>query len=75
MHNCPICGKPTEGAFSESGVRWMICDDCMEVERSIFGSQPTSDLDICPRCGGRGKVLNNGYIWVRCPVCGGDHAN
>jgi hypothetical protein len=59
MHNCPICGKLTEGTFSESGVRWMICDDCMEVERIIFSSKPIIDLDICPRRGGHGKVLNN----------------
>jgi NMD protein affecting ribosome stability and mRNA decay len=59
MHNCPICGKPTEGALSESGLRWAICDDCMEVERIIFSSRPIIDLDICPRCGGHGKVLNN----------------
>jgi rubrerythrin len=47
----------------------------MDAESLVFSSQPIIDVDICPRCGGRGKVLNDGYIWVRCPVCGGDNAN
>jgi len=29
-HACPRCGKPTEGAWSEGGLKWAICDDCME---------------------------------------------
>jgi len=74
MHSCPICGKLTEGAFSESGVRWAICDDCMDAESLVFSSQPVIDVDICPRCGRRGVVLNDGFVWVKCPVCGGNHA-
>jgi len=23
----------------------------------------------CPRCGGRGIVRNEGFVWVACPVC------
>ena len=30
MHNCPNCGKPTEGHISEGGIKWAICEDCME---------------------------------------------
>ena len=33
MHSCPKCGRPTEGAWSEGGLRWAICEDCMEAER------------------------------------------
>lgn len=25
----------------------------------------------CPRCGGRGSVRNEGFVWVQCPVCDG----
>jgi hypothetical protein len=59
MHNCPICGKLTEGAFSESGIRWAICDDCMDAERLVFSSQPIIDVDICPRYDGLGIVLED----------------
>lgn len=26
----------------------------------------------CPRCGGRGEVRNEGFVWVACPVCDGE---
>ena len=29
-HQCPKCGKETEGAFS--GILWAICEDCMQKE-------------------------------------------
>ena len=29
-HECPKCGKETEGTFSESGILWAICEDCMQ---------------------------------------------
>ena len=30
MHNCPECGKPTEGSWSEGGIKWAVCEDCLE---------------------------------------------
>ena len=39
-HPCPRCGKPTDGAFSEGGLKWAICEDCMTKMRG-FG--PTKD--------------------------------
>lgn len=33
MHACPTCGKETDGAWSEGGVKWAICDDCMSARR------------------------------------------
>ena len=30
MHNCPNCGKPTEGALSGGGVNFAICERCYE---------------------------------------------
>ena len=33
MHACPRCGKQTEGAWSEGGLKWAICDECMARER------------------------------------------
>ena len=34
MHECPNCGAQTEGSWSEGGVKWAICDTCMEKERN-----------------------------------------
>ena len=31
-HECPECGKETEGTFSEGGILWAICEDCMQDE-------------------------------------------
>jgi len=28
MHNCPNCGKPTEGALSGGSVNFAICEKC-----------------------------------------------
>jgi len=28
MHNCPDCGKPTEGSFSGGSVNLAICEKC-----------------------------------------------
>ena len=33
-HPCPRCGKITEGAYSQGGLKWAICDDCMGASRS-----------------------------------------
>jgi len=36
-------------------------------------SRPTLHaLDDCPRCGGRGTVRNDGFVWVACPACSGN---
>ena len=32
-HLCPRCGLPTPGAWSEGGLRWALCDECMRRER------------------------------------------
>lgn len=29
MWNCPRCGQPTEGSFSEGGSHFAICEECM----------------------------------------------
>jgi len=29
VHKCPKCGNDTDGVYSEGGVKWAICDDCM----------------------------------------------
>jgi len=73
MHNCPRCGKNTEGTWSEGGAHWDICGDCMEAERShATTNHPIAGgLGVCSRCGGSGLVRNGGGIWVRCPTCGG----
>ena len=35
MHDCPRCGKKTDGEWSEGGLKWGICEDCMETERRM----------------------------------------
>ena len=30
--NCPNCGKPTEGTWSEGGVKRALCLECLERE-------------------------------------------
>jgi len=32
-HPCPRCGQPTTGTYSEGGLRWAICDACMDADR------------------------------------------
>jgi hypothetical protein len=40
MHNCPNCGKLTDGAWSDSGIQWAICDECTRNARSdVDGKQ------------------------------------
>lgn len=33
-HPCPRCGNSTDGSWSEGGLKWAICDNCMNEERS-----------------------------------------
>ena len=35
IHQCPKCGKETEGAFSEGGILWAICEGCMQKEDEL----------------------------------------
>lgn len=74
MHNCPRCGQPTNGAWSEGGLLWAICDDCMSADSSAVEEvRPTMRaVDDCPRCGGRGEIRNDGFVWVACPACSGN---
>ena len=30
---CPRCGKSSTGSWSEGGLRWAICEDCMRKDR------------------------------------------
>ena len=32
-NKCTKCGKPTDGAWSEGGVKWQgLCEDCLDSE-------------------------------------------
>ena len=31
-HECPRCGRQTDGSWSEGGLLWAICEDCMEAD-------------------------------------------
>ena len=35
-HPCPNCGQATLGAYSEGGLRWAICEDCMVQRRKTY---------------------------------------
>lgn len=32
MHMCPRCGRLTAGSYSAGGLKWAICDECMQEE-------------------------------------------
>lgn len=34
--NCPRCGKETEGSYSEGGILWTLCEDCMNEDKKKF---------------------------------------
>jgi len=34
MHACPRCGQQTEGSYSEGGLLWAICEDCMAADQA-----------------------------------------
>jgi len=60
MHLCPRCGKATDGAWSEGGLKWAICEECMgnEIETSLRRQdlEPAGfTLKLCRICG---AVLN-----------------
>ncbi len=44
MHNCPRCGQLTSGAWSEGGLKWAICDNCMsaDIHTSEAERRPTT---------------------------------
>lgn len=33
-HACPRCGAFTTGSWSEGGLKWAICEDCMRRDRA-----------------------------------------
>ncbi len=53
MHNCPRCGQLTSGAWSEGGLLWAICDDCMsadsgDIRNDGFVGSKTHDKLVSP---------------------------
>jgi hypothetical protein len=56
MHECPRCGKLTDGAWSEGGLKWAICDDCMRNEREQFNRDYEKCLEQGRRYGKTGNV-------------------
>lgn len=38
-HKCPRCGKETDGSWSEGGLKWAICEECMEQDRKNTDSE------------------------------------
>jgi len=55
MHNCPRCGKETDGSYSLGGVKWAICDDCMAKEiESMENFDKAIRIESNPK--GKGKI-------------------
>lgn len=45
-HDCPRCGELTRGSWSEGGLKWAICDECMAKERER--AEQTMWPSACP---------------------------
>ena len=43
-------------------------------DRSLTPREAVAPKQECPRCGDRGEVRNEGFVWVECPVCNGGHS-
>ena len=44
-HKCPYCGKPTSGTWSEGGLKWDICQDCMDAEKLKIATDYARSID------------------------------
>lgn len=47
QHKCPRCGTPTSGSWSEGGIKWAICEDCMA--DNLGPQEPPDDPTIFNR--------------------------
>ena len=47
--NCPRCGKETKGSYSEGGILWALCEDCMNDDQKKFNR----DYERCLKQGDR----------------------
>ena len=45
MHECPECGRLTEGSVSEGGCRWALCPDCFN-DRIEEGRRELAEIEI-----------------------------
>ena len=43
--NCPRCGKETKGSYSEGGILWVLCEDCMNDDEKEFNKNYESCLE------------------------------
>jgi hypothetical protein len=44
-HPCPRCGKQTEGSYSEGGIKWAICNDCMNDDLEKIKSEREAEAE------------------------------
>ena len=88
MHACPGCGEETNGAWSEGGTKWALCESCLARERELADpiEVPSHFIEpsICASCWGAGEVINccddlchgTGHFIHGdnevCPECGGE---
>jgi len=47
MHECPRCGEMTDGSWSEGGLKWAICEECMRQEREAAEYERREAEKIC----------------------------
>lgn len=51
MNECPRCGIETDGAWSEGGLKWAICEACMNHEPSRGEWIERKMMMNCLKCG------------------------
>lgn len=71
MHECPGCGKMTDGSWSEGGLKWDICGDCMSKERirqdgcSLKKDESVVFCEVCQELIDRDEGLRfNDGTWI-----------
>ena len=55
MHDCPRCGKQTEGSISLGGITWAICEDCMNKEQEELREERERFDEEYERCLEQGR--------------------
>lgn len=69
LHSCPHCGRPTSGAWSGGGVKWAVCEECMEADKQA--AKYASQEPECIYCAGTGIDPEVGPEIKPCPMCDG----
>ena len=61
---CPRCGEPTSGSWSEGGLRWAVCEACMDAERDHDRRRHGSGEEIPDELGDEGVPELARRLWA-----------